>query len=243
MNHTLPTLVLLAGGLATRLRPITESIPKSMIEIAGKPFVDYQLRLLKSKGVTSVLMCVGYLSEKVSAYVGDGKKFGLNVFYSHDGEELLGTGGSIKKALPFLGEDFFAMYGDSYLDVDLQKIWQSYLNSKKNGLMVVIKNQNKWDKSNIEFADGNIIAYDKIKQSPSMEHIDYGASVFKKKKFLELSSIEEKLDLMEIHKKLIANNDLAGYEVFNRFYEIGSREGIKELEQLLNKEKIGEENV
>lgn len=240
MNKQLPTLVLLAGGLATRLRPITETVPKSMIEIAGKPFIDHQLRLLKSKGISSILICTGYLSEKISSYVADGKKFGLNVFYSHDGEELLGTGGSIKKALPLLGEDFLVMYGDSYLDIDLQKIWQFYLSSKKNALMVVIKNKNKWDKSNVEFVRDKITIYDKDRQLPSMEYVDYGVSIFKKKKFLELAGSNKKFDLSELHKKLVASGDLAGYEVFNRFYEIGSRDGINELEQNL---KIGKNNV
>ena len=232
-SAALPTLVLLAGGLATRLHPITESIPKSMVDINGKPFIDHQLRLLKKQGIESVVICVGYLSNQIIDYVGDGSGFGLRVKYSQDGEELLGTGGSIQNAAEFLDEDFFVMYGDSYLDIDLFKIWKFYQQSKLPALMTVIKNDNQWDRSNVIYRDNKILRYDKKNYSSEMEYIDYGCSIFNKVKFLNFAKQKQKFDLSEIQIKLVAENQLAGYEIFNRFYEVGSHAGISELQELL----------
>ena len=234
MISPLPTLVLLAGGLATRLRPITEVVPKSMIDINGKPFIYHQLHLLKSKGIESVVICVGYLSKQIIDYVGDGKNFGLKIRYSYDGEKLLGTGGSVKKALSLLEEDFFVMYGDSYLNINLNEIWEFYRQQQAIALMTVIKNDNKWDKSNILFKNSKVVAYDKINSCPEMHYIDYGCCLFNNVRFSELSAQKEKFDLSEIHNDLIKQEVLFGYEVFTRFYEVGSHSGILELKQFLN---------
>src|SRR5271163_370338 len=110
-------VAILAGGLATRMRPVTERIPKSMIEVAGRPFIEHQLELLQAENVKNVVLCVGHLGEMIQAHIGDGKRFGLSVSYSFDGERLLGTGGALRRALPLLGHDFFVLYGDSYLDI------------------------------------------------------------------------------------------------------------------------------
>lgn len=234
MIPPLPTLVLLAGGLATRLRPITEVVPKSMIDINGKPFIYHQLHLLKSKGIESIVICVGYLSKQIIDYVGDGKNFGLKIRYSYDGEKLLGTGGSVKKALSLLEEDFFVMYGDSYLNINLNEIWEFYRQQQAIALMTVIKNDNKWDKSNILFKNSKVVAYDKINPCPEMHYIDYGCCLFNNARFSELSAQKEKFDLSEIHNDLIKQEVLFGYEVFTRFYEVGSHSGILELKQFLN---------
>jgi len=210
-----------------------------MIDINGKPFIYHQLKLLKQNGIESVIICVGYLSQQIMDYVDNGKKFGLEISYSiENSANLLGTGGAVKKAIGnFSQENFFVMYGDSYLDVDLAAIWQYYQESQKAGLMTVIKNNNQWDKSNVLFENGEIINYSKDNFSQDMEYIDYGISIFNKKKFFTLSQNDIKFDLAKIHIQLIEKKQLAGYEVFKRFYEIGSSSGIKELQQLLNQKQ------
>ncbi|MHB8918161.1 MAG: sugar phosphate nucleotidyltransferase, partial [Desulfocucumaceae bacterium] len=153
----MPQLVLLAGGLATRLYPLTRTVPKSMVEVAGEPFIKHQLTLLKKKGITSVLICAGYLWEEIKEYVGDGKKFGVSVNYSFDGDRLLGTGGALVKALPLLDEVFWVMYGDSFLDTEFSAVYKFFKASDKPGLMTVFKNENRWDRSNILYSDGLIL--------------------------------------------------------------------------------------
>ena len=225
-------IVILAGGLATRLRPVTETIPKSLIEIAGEPFISYQLRLLKSKGIDNVVLCVGYLGEKIQDYVGNGEKFGLEVSYSFDGPTLLGTGGSIKKALPMLGNTFFVLYGDSYLDINYKDVNKVYRKAGKSGLMTVIKNDDRWDSSNIFFADGEVISYDKKNKSPEMKYIDYGLGILTQNAFDEFSELN-KFDLSLVYQNLIKKRDLSGYVADKRFYEIGSIEGIKDTEEYI----------
>ena len=117
-----PSVAILAGGLATRIRPITDKIPKALIPIRGRPFVEYQLDLLAEMGLRHVVLCTGYKGEMIEDHLGDGSRFGLSVEYSHDGEILLGTGGALKRALPRLGNRFVVIYGDSYLDEDYRPI-------------------------------------------------------------------------------------------------------------------------
>ena len=154
-------VAILTGGLASRLRPITQTIPKALIEVAGKPFIDHQLEYLRKQGVTSVVLCIGYLGEMIQEIVGDGSRWNLQVRYSRDGSVLLGTGGALKQALPMLGEQFFILYGDSYLPIDFAKVQTAYIDSGQLGLMTVLRNQNLWDRSNVEFENGQLIEYNK----------------------------------------------------------------------------------
>jgi N-acetyl-alpha-D-muramate 1-phosphate uridylyltransferase len=170
-------VAILAGGLATRLRPITQTIPKALIEVAGKPFIDHQLEYLRKQGVTSVVLCIGYLGEMIQEIVGDGSRWSMQVRYSLDGPVLLGTGGALKKALPMLGERFFILYGDSYLPIDFGKVQAAFSNSGQLGLMTVLRNQNLWDRSNVRFENGQLIEYNKEKITPLMHYIDYGLGV------------------------------------------------------------------
>ena len=155
-------VAILAGGLATRLRPITQTIPKALIEVAGKPFIDHQLRYLKKQGIRQVVLCIGYLGEMIQEVVGDGSAFGLHVTYSPDGRVLLGTGGALRQALPVLGEDFFVLYGDSYLPVNFLAVQEAYKASKKPALMTVLLNGDRWDKSNVVFEGGRLVEYNKM---------------------------------------------------------------------------------
>jgi NDP-sugar pyrophosphorylase family protein len=149
-------VAILAGGLATRLRPITEKIPKSLVPVAGKPFLAHQLELLHSRGIRRAVLCIGYLGEMIQHEFGDGAKFGVKLDYSFDGQKLLGTGGAIKRALPLLADEFFVLYGDSYLPVDYAPIAQFFHQSGKPGLMTVFRNEGKFDTSNVVLAEGEI---------------------------------------------------------------------------------------
>jgi NDP-sugar pyrophosphorylase family protein len=227
-------VAILVGGIATRLRPITEKIPKALIELAGEPFIVHQLRLLKSSGFSDVVICAWYHGEMIRDYVKDGAKFGLIVTYSFDGDLPLGTAGAVRKAIPLLGDNYFVLYGDSYLPCDYRLIQSSFESQNKQGLMTVYRNNGKWDSSNVEYLEGKLLSYDKKINTQSMRYIDYGLGVFNKKVF---DTIPEGMasDLEEIYKTLIIKNELAAYEVNNRFYEIGSKKGLMELDQLLSK--------
>lgn len=227
------SLVLLAGGLATRLKPISEKIPKSMIDIAGKPFIEHQLELIKKNNISKVVICAGYLGDQIKEFAGDGSAFGLEIKYSFDGEKLLGTGGAIKKALNMLEDSFFVMYGDSYLNTDFKVINEYFFSDKKAGLMTVYKNEGRWDKSNIEFRNGEIINYDKKVSDIKMQYIDYGLGILTKKSFDDFNN-EVVFDLEDVYKNLLRKKELSGFEVKERFYEIGSVEGIKETEKYLS---------
>src|SRR5688572_14688997 len=168
-------VALLAGGLATRLRPITETIPKAMVDIDGRPFIDHQLELLRRNGIRRVVMCLGYLGEMVERHVGDGSAWGMSVEYSYDGAKLMGTGGAVKRAAAKLDDVFWVMYGDSYMDIDYAAVLEHFDRSPgATGLMTVLRNGNRWDRSNVVFRDGKLLRYDKHNQTPEMDYIDYG---------------------------------------------------------------------
>ena len=225
-------VAVLAGGLATRLRPITEKIPKSLVPVAGKPFLAHQLELLRSRGVCRVVLCVGYLGEMIQHDFGDGSAFGVRLDYSFDGPQLLGTGGAVKRALPLLGDDFFVLYGDSYLPVEYRPVAEFFHRSGKLGCMTVYRNEGRYDTSNVVFHDGGIAVYDKKNRAPEMQHIDYGLSLFKAVVFNSYAP-DRPFDLAEVMTRLVHEKQLAGYEVRERFYEIGSPAGLAELESLL----------
>jgi len=225
-------VAILAGGLATRLRPITEKIPKALVEVAGKPFVFHQLDWLQRQKVNRVVLCVGYLSEMIREQVGSGERWGIEVKYSLDGEKLLGTGGALKKAMPLLGKEFFVFYGDSFLPIDFLPVHEAFWASGRPALMTFLKNQGRWDRSNVEASDGNLIAYNKREPTSDMEHIDYGLGVFSERAFLG-SEVNNSFDLADLYQALAQKGDLAGHEVIHRFYEIGSKEGLAETEKFL----------
>jgi NDP-sugar pyrophosphorylase family protein len=227
----LPVAVL-AGGLATRLRPLTEKIPKAMVEINGEPFIAHQLRLLQSKGIGHVVLCLGYRGEMVRDFVQDGSGFGLRVDYSFDWPNLRGTGGAIHEALPLLGDSFFVLYGDSYLPCDYAAVEEAFRRSGRPALMTVFRNDGRWDASNVEFAGGRIAAYDKQNRTPRMHHIDYGLGVFASRAFAHITP-GSVYDLAALYADLLARGELAAWESPDRFYEAGSAAGIKELAELL----------
>jgi len=227
-------VAILAGGLATRLRPITEKIPKSLVAVAGRSFLAHQIELLRDQGLRHLVLCVSYLGEMIQREFGDGSKWGVRLEYSFDGEQLLGTGGALRNALPLLGKRFFVLYGDSYLPIEFKPVAEFFQKSSKRGLMTVFKNDGLYDSSNVWFADGAIKIYDKQRRLPEMQHIDFGLSMFSAAAFDETPD-GKKFDLVELMLRLLAQNQLAGYEVKQRFYEIGSPAGLAELEEFLSR--------
>jgi len=227
-------VAILAGGLATRLRPITEKVPKLLVEVAGEPFFSHQIRLLKAAGLNHLVLCVGYLGEKIVELYGDGSKWGVKIEYAFDGPKLLGTGGALIAALPKLGDAFFVLYGDSYLPVDYRAVGEFFVRERKAGLMTVYENHGRYDTSNVWFENGTIKVYDKKKRLPEMHHIDYGLGVFRSSAFDSFPR-DAVVDLADVQKALVARDELAGYEIKQRFYEIGSHEGLAELDALLRK--------
>lgn len=225
-------VAILAGGLATRLRPLTEKIPKALLEIAGRPFIEHQLLQLKRMGVQRVVLCLGYLGEQVQTLVADGARYGLSVQYSLDGPVLLGTGGALRQALPQLGEHFFVLYGDSYLPCSFAQVQAAYHASHAPALMTVLRNANQWDKSNVLFSEGRLVEYNKHAPRSEMAHIDYGLGVLSAKVLRDYPS-HTAFDLAQAYQDLSMRGLLAGFEVQQRFYEIGSLQGIAETEDYL----------
>jgi NDP-sugar pyrophosphorylase family protein len=230
-------VAILAGGLATRLRPITEKIPKGLIAVADQPFLSHQLRLLQAAGIRKVVLCVGYRGEMIEKEFGEGGSFGVELSYSFDGPELLGTGGALKKALPLLGDKFMVLYGDSYLPIDYTAPARAFAASGKPGLMTVFRNENRWEPSNVWFEDGEIKRYDKRQLTPEMKYIDYGLGLLRSDAFLNWPN-ERPFDLADVYQGLIGRRELAGYEVEHRFYEIGSPEGLAELDAMLRSKQL-----
>ncbi len=222
---------ILAGGLGTRLYPLTERLPKALIEINGEPFLAHQLRLLRARGIERVVLLIGQHGERIRKYAGDGERFGLTVEYSADGPELLGTAGAVRKALPLLGDEFFVLYGDSYLPCSYRDAAEAFRAAGQPGLMTVYRNEGKWDTSNVEFTEGagGIVAYDKQQRTERMRYIDYGLGVFARAAF----EAGKQADLAELYGDLLREQKLAAYAVKERFYEIGSFGGIGELSRLL----------
>jgi NDP-sugar pyrophosphorylase family protein len=234
MTQMLP-LALLAGGLATRLRPHTLQLPKAMIDVAGEPFIARQLRLMHREGVSRVVLCVGYLGQQIEAFVKDGRQFGVAVDYCYDGPKLLGTGGALRNALPRLGPEFLVMYGDSWLDTRFTPIVAAFHKSGKPALMTVFRNDGQWDTSNVWYEDGNIRRYDKRERLPQMQHIDWGLTAVKAD-LLKQRPADVAFDLADVYADLSRHGRLAGYEVAARFYEIGSIEGLRETEELFRQQ-------
>jgi len=224
-------VAILAGGLATRMHPMTERVPKALIEVAGRPFIEHQLLLLRRQGIDRVVLCVGFLGEMIQAYLGDGARFGLSVSYSFDGERLLGTGGALRRALPMLGENFFVLYGDSYLDIGYAQVQTAYQRSGQSALMTVFRNEGRWDPSNVLFDGKRIVRYDKRHPTEDMKFIDYGLSILNGDIFSAARA--EVFDLSDLYATLAGEGRLAGFEATTRFYEIGTPSGLAEADSYL----------
>ena len=225
-------VAILAGGLATRLGPLTQKVPKVLLPVAGRAFLAHQLELLREQGFRRVVLCVGHLGETVREQFGDGSGWGLKLEYSFDGSVLLGTGGALRQARPLLGDPFFVLYGDSYLPIEFGPVAECFAECGRLGLMTVFRNDGLYDTSNVIFREGEIAVYDKKARLPEMKHIDYGLSLFRAAAFDGWPE-DQPFDLADVMQNLLARGQLAAFEVGQRFYEIGSPAGLAELEAFL----------
>jgi len=229
--------VILAGGQSTRLKPLTNKVPKSLVEICGKPFLEYQLDFLKRSGLEDIILCVGYLGEQIVNHCGNGRQFEVNISCSYDGKHLLGTAGALKNAERLLEDEFFVIYGDSYLFLDFTSIVSYFNEFNKLGLMVVYRNYDRYDRSNVVVEGKLIKKYSKQDRTKEMVYIDYGASILRKKA-LELVPPNQAYSLEELFGQLIEWGELLAYEVNKRFYQIGSPEGLEEFRNFVLTGKI-----
>lgn len=226
-------IVILAGGLGTRLLPLTRNIPKAMVAIDKKPFLEYQIELLKKNNIKDIVICAGYLNNKIRAYFSNGSKWGVSIRYSIERDKLLGTAGALKKAQKLLDDDFMVMYGDSYLPIDFIKVAKAYHNSQKPVLMTVYRNKNTFDKSNVTVEGSLVARYDKH-SGIKMEYIDYGLSILNKKIISELPS-NTRISLESIFISLVTSGRIAAYRAAKPFYEIGSPSGIERFRKYVRR--------
>lgn len=231
-------MVILAGGLSTRLRPLTDQLPKALVDVAGKPFAVHQVELLREHGITRIIFCVGYLGHMIEAALGDGRRWGMQVRYLFDGPRLLGTGGAVRNALPLVGDACFVLYGDAYLECDYAAVERAFFASGQLALMTVFRNGDRWDRSNVLFRNGHILQYDKHHPTRDMKHIDYGLGAFHARAF-DVGPEGAGLDLATVYQDLLARGQLGGFEVAQRFYEIGSPAGLEETRTYLSQKTGG----
>lgn len=228
---SLPTVCILAGGLGTRLGARVADTPKALIEVAGEPFLLHQLRLLARHGAAEVVLCVGYRGEQVERRIGR-EQFGIRIEYSYDAPGLDGTLGAVRRALPLLSEAFLVLYGDTYLRLDYAAAAEAWQASGLLGLMTVFRNDGRWDRSNADYDNGRVLAYDKAAPTPQMRWIDYGLGGLQARA-LRLVGPEVR-DLAALYRHLAAVGELYGYEARERFYEIGTPEALAETESFLH---------
>lgn len=228
-------VALLAGGLGTRLGAMASHTPKALMPINGRAFIDHQLALLHRRGIRRVVLCLGHLGEQIAEHLGDGASFGLHLQYSFDGATLAGTGGAVRRALPILGDIFWIMYGDSYMDIDYAAVLAHFADQRHArppaGLMTVIRNENRWDKSNAIFTNGRLTCYDKRNHRRDMQYIDYGVQLLRRSAFD--SAPAGAFDLSDLYRDMVMRGDMIGHEVFNRFYEIGTPGSLEETRKYL----------
>lgn len=231
--------VILAGGMATRLAPLTDAMPKSLVAVEGRPFLDHQLMLLERNGIEDVVLCVGHLGDLIR------ERFGLRwhdirLCYSAEREGgLKDTGGALRQALPFLRESFFLLYGDSFLDIAYDPIRAHFREHRCEALLVVFRNENRWGQSNALFDGARVTLYDKRHPRPEMAYIDYGLSLISRAIVEEIPP-EVPADLAEVYRRLSQEGRLSGFEVTQRFYEIGTPAGIEDLQAHLRRQTRSE---
>jgi NDP-sugar pyrophosphorylase family protein len=228
--EALPPVCILAGGLATRLGELVHDTPKALVEVAGAPFIDHQLRLLARHGAREVVICVGHLGERIAAHAGQ-ERFGLRIAYSHDGPRLLGTLGALRRAAPLLGPRFLVLYGDTYLRLDYRAAAAAWARSGLPAMMTVLRNEGRWDTSNAGFDGRLVTAYDKRAPDPSMRWIDYGLGG------LEAPALDavpaSVADLAGLYQALAGARKLFGFAATERFYEIGTPGALAETSAFL----------
>jgi NDP-sugar pyrophosphorylase family protein len=231
--------LVLAGGLGTRMYPTTRSIPKCLIEVAGRPFAHWQLEWLASQDVDGVVFSIGHLGDMVRTEIGDGSRWGVTLTYVDEGEELVGTGGAVRLAVErgALEEEFFVLYGDSYLSITLSAVERAFHSQEADALMTVYRNEGRWEASNAVFAGGMVTRYEKglADPPPEMQFVDYGLSVLRGPLVLEVVPAGVPTDMADAYATLSRGRRLAGFEATERFFEIGTQSGLADLERHLTR--------
>jgi NDP-sugar pyrophosphorylase family protein len=225
--------VILAGGRGTRMYPRTAACPKTLLPVCGRPFAWHQLHWLAAHGVTEIVYSIGHQGDQIRRYWATESPPVPALGFVDEGSQLRGTGGALRLALEkgALKESFFVLYGDSFLPVDFAPIWNAFEVSQAQALMTVLRNQGRWDRSNAVYAEGRVILYDKNAQCEQMDYIDYGLSALRREVIERVKT--PVFDLSTLYHDLSVAGELAGFEVTQRFYEIGSPEGLRDLEQYL----------
>ena len=233
-------VVILAGGLGTRLKAVAPNTPKALVPVAGRPFIEHQFELLKRNGLTRVLLCVGYFANLIEEHVGDGSRFGVSVQYSYeDPGMLLGTGGALINAMGLLEDSFLTIYGDSYLPTDYRAVVDAFVRRNVKAMMCVFRNEGKWDKSNVRIAEEHVSFYSKAAQPGDADYIDYGLSAYRKSVIQTYHGITLPIDLGRVQEDLVRRGEMGAFEVRERFYEIGKPEGLAELDRALRAREPG----
>jgi NDP-sugar pyrophosphorylase family protein len=230
-------VVILAGGLGMRLKPLTNQVPKALVMACGKPFLHYQLKWLASHGLREVVICVGHLADQIESFAKDGRDFGMRITYSREGDRLLGTGGALKQAEALLDEDFGVLNGDSYLPINPLDPMQLFRKQKSIAMMLTFRNRGRYDSSNVMVQNGFVTHYSRGKDTPGLEFIDYGLRMFRKE-VLQLIPPETFYDLDGVYHRLIEQHTLAAYTVSQPFYEIGSPRGLARFSRYADKTRL-----
>lgn len=243
MTNTSPSIAILAGGLATRLGDVAKAIPKSLVEVGGRPFLGWQLELLHAQGIDDVVICVGHFGEQIEVAAASIAPHGMRIQCSYDGTERRGTGGALLHALPLLSDPFLVMYGDSYLRCDYRAVYEQLASARTAGasalgLMTVYRNDDQFDSSNVHFERGHVVQYTKAQKHSAMRHIDWGLGVLCHEAFTDFTS-RVAFDLAELYETLVRRGQLLAHEVDMRFYEVGSLEGLHEFREFIDGEARG----
>ncbi len=225
-------VVILAGGLGTRLGAVGAQRPKALMPVLGRPFIAHVFDLLRSQGLARLLLLVGHHGEQIEREFGDGAALGLELSYQYDGPRLLGTGGALRAALGKLEPEFLVLYGDTFLDIDYRAVIAAFHASGAPALMTVLRNEGRWDTSNVVFRDGKLLRYSKLDRTPEMDHIDYGLAALHRELIAELPEGGQ-ADLADFYSRLVAEGRMVGFEVLQRFYEVGTPDGLVETERYL----------
>jgi NDP-sugar pyrophosphorylase family protein len=232
--------VILAGGLGTRMRPITETIPKPMIAVAGKPFLQYQLELLTGSGIGRALLLVAYLGEQIQQYFGGGDKFGCNISYSFESSPL-GTGGALRNAEAQLQDYFVLVNGDTYLAIDYRALLEDFQKADCAAMIVAYKKPEGASQSvpasllpaNLGVSqDGAVTAYRK-RNPEGLSHIDAGVIVLRKEILARLPAGQKCSLEEEIYPQLIAQGEMRAWVTLEPFFDMGSPAGLAALEEKL----------
>jgi len=234
-------MVILAGGIGRRMQTVARDVPKALIPVAGKPFIEHQFELLSRLGIRNILLCVGFRGEQIKQYVLDGARWGFRVGYSFENpDQLLGTGGTLVHALPLLDESFLVLYGDSYLPTRYDSVARAFKEGSEEALMCVFRNEGKWHHSNVRIRGAKVVYYSKSAPPGAADCVDYGLSAYRRSVIESYRKVSPPFGLTRIQQDLVEEGRLGAFEVKERFHEIGEPEGLAELETFLAGRSCGQ---